>query len=33
MWWEDARRFNVLPLDDRVIERSQEARPRLVQAS
>ena len=30
MWWEDARRFNVLPLDDRVIERSQEPRPRLV---
>ncbi|MEZ5738066.1 MAG: sulfatase-like hydrolase/transferase [Burkholderiaceae bacterium] len=30
MWWEDARRYNVLPLDDRVIERSQEPRPRLV---
>jgi arylsulfatase len=30
MWWDDARRFNVLPLDDRVIERSQEPRPRLV---
>ncbi len=26
-WWEDARRFNVLPLDDRVVERSAEAPP------
>lgn len=30
IWWEDARRFQVLPLDDRLIERSQEARPRVV---
>jgi arylsulfatase A-like enzyme len=29
-WWEDARRYNVLPLDDRVVERSAEARPRIV---
>jgi arylsulfatase len=30
LWWEDARKFNVLPLDDRTIERGQEPRPRVV---
>ena len=29
-WWEDARKFNVLPLDDRSIERGSEPRPRVV---
>ncbi len=30
LWLEDAERYNVLPLDDRVIARSQEPRPRVV---
>lgn len=30
MWIEDAERYNVFPLDDRVIARSQEPRPRVV---
>lgn len=29
-WWSDARRYNVFPLDDRVVERSAEDRPRVV---
>ncbi len=29
LWWEDARKFNVLPLDDRTIERGLEPRPRV----
>jgi arylsulfatase len=32
IWWDDARRYNVLPLDDRLIERSQEPRPRVTVA-
>jgi arylsulfatase len=31
MWLEDAQKYNVLPLDDRVIARSLEPRPRVVQ--
>ena len=30
LWWEDARRFNVLPLDDRLMERFFDPRPRVV---
>jgi arylsulfatase len=30
LWWDDAARYNVLPLDDRVIARSMEPRPRVV---
>jgi len=30
MWVEDAERYNVFPLDDRVIARSMEPRPRVV---
>ena len=30
LWWEDAHRFNVLPLDDRLFERSQEPKPHVV---
>ncbi len=30
LWWSDADKYNVLPLDDRVIERAAEPRPTVV---
>ena len=31
LWWDEARRYRVLPLDERLLERMFEARPRIME--